>query len=347
MNKQETYISRGNKPWWKLIFSAICFTAAIYIAHQAFYKYVPSRDTSTTAAIVITSMSMLPLIVLGIVFSMVKDFHFDFLKKRYKIVKRVGPFGYGKWQKFESLNYISIYENLDGFFEIKMWYNKNRHYTIDIFKKEQDAVKTGKELAGNLAINLYTPKKAFEYFEDESEPKEIPDELRVIDAHISEGKRPLWKLIIAILLFTGALVSLYIFYKTLSFNIDEKRITAYIDILYITATLSGTALSFAVVRDYQFDFKNNEYKIIYRVGPIKVGKWQSFKSIDYISVFNKNDSIYLVNLWYNTNKHFNLGKHKKAEDAIYAGRELSKKLKINLLDATNPRKTKWVDNEIP
>ena len=347
LDSQQTYISKGSKPWWKLIFPAICFTLAIYIAYHFYTTYRPSEFTSHSGAIVVACSLTLPLIVLGIFFSMVKDFHFDFKNKRYKIVKRVGPLTYGRWRKFETLGYLSVFENLDGLYDLKLWYNENKHYSIDIFKRKQDAIEVGKDLAQHLHIDFYTPSIDYAYQDKKNEPIEIPEEERTIDAHISEGKRPLWQIIIAALLYTGALVSLYFFYETFSLNVSKKRIVAYFEILEITGVLFLAGVSFSLVKDYQFDFKNKQYKIIHRVGPIKVGQWRTLKSLDYISVFKKNESKYFVNLWYNKNKHFKLFAHNKADAAIFMGKELAKKLKIELYDATDPHNSKWVDNLNP
>ena len=346
MNIQQTYISKGSKPWWKFIFSAFCFTIAIYIPYNSITTYDPSEFTSLKATIIIASL-MLPFIVLGIVFSMVKDFHFDFIQKRYKIVKRVGPFGYGRWKNFEALNYLSVCENLDSLYELKLWYNENQHYSIDIFKKRKDAVEAGKDLAKNLFIDFYSAGTSFIYSEEEINVIEITDDKRTMDVHISEGTRPIWQTFIAAMLYTAALVSLYFFYKTFYIDLENKRIEYYLDILEITAILFSAGIGFSVVKDYLFDFKNKQYKIIFRVGPFKIGKWYNFRNIDYIYVFKKNESEYLVNLWYNTNKHFKLSMHNKADIAVFVGRELAKKLKIDLLDATDPHNSKWVENLNP
>lgn len=305
-------------------------------------NYTPTENMSVGLFLSMSLLAILPLVVLGIVFSMVKDFHFDFVKKEYKIVKRVGPIGFGYWRNFESLDYISVFKNLDNLFEIKLWYNTNQHYSIDIYKNKQDAIIKAKELAKNLAIDLYTPDTDYGYVENESEPEEIPEHLRVINAHISEGTRPLWQIIIAALFYTAAFVSLYLFYETFTLDLNQKRITAYFDIFKITGILIMLGISFSLVKDYQFDFKNNQYRIIKRVGPFRLGRWQNFQSLDYISVFKKNESKYVVNLWYNKNKHFSFGMSNRPETALYIGSELSKKLKIDLLDATDPHNSKWV-----
>lgn len=332
---------------WKLIFPAVCFTVAIYIAYQTFSNYAVSVSPPSSTTIVFAILIMLPFIVLGIVFSMVKDFHFDFKNKKYKIVKRVGPIGFGKWKEFRKLNYLSVYNNLDGLYELKLWYNGNKHYSIDIFRKSQDAIDVGKDFAKNLSIDLYTPNLDYTIREESDEPVEIPEEQRTIDAHISEGTRPFWQILIAALFFTGSLASLYFFYETFSLDIANKKIIAYFEIFQITGILFSVGVSFSVVKDYQFDFKNSQYKIIYRIGPIKVGKWRSLKSLDYISVFKKSESKYLVNLWYNKNRHFQISTYTNEGSALFAGKQLAKKLKVDLLDATDPHNSKWGELEIP
>lgn len=50
-----------------------------------------------------------------------------------------------------------------------------------------------------------------------------------------------------------------------------------------------------------------------------------------------------INLWYNKNRHFNLGQGENLTLALTAGKKIAKKLKIDLLDAaSNPRDSKWV-----
>ncbi len=342
MNKSSIYISKGSKSPWKLIFPAICFLLALYIIFQSF-SYVPKESQSSVEFFLVSILTVMPLLVVSIVFSTVKDFHFDFINKKYKIVKRIGFLGFGKWRTFETLNYISVYKTSDNFSEIKLWYNENKHYSIDIYRNEQEAINKGKELAKNLNLNIHTPDVDYEYSENKNEPIEIPENLRVIDAHISEGTRPFWHIILAALFFTGAFFSLILFYETFTLEMNKKNVRSYFDILELVMLLIIFGISFSLVKDYQFDFKNNQYKIISRIGPVKIGRWQSFKSLDYISVFKKDDYEYIINLWYNTNKHFSFCISNNSEKALKIGSELSKKLKIDLLDATNPHNKKWVE----
>lgn len=160
---------------------------------------------------------------------------------------------------------------------------------------------------------------------------------------ISEGNRPWWQRVIAAICFTGMFVFLY--YFLITFNIydsdDQIRDSSYFVVLTFYALSFG--LSFSIVKDYHFDFEAHRYKIIFRVGPVKVGHWKRFQNLEYISVFKNGKDIFEINLWYNRNKHFNLFNYDDAEDALYAGKQMAVKLKIDLFDATNPHNSKWVD----
>ncbi len=343
MNTEGIYVSKGRKAWWKLIFPTICFSFALYIIIR-FFNDQHTGSTSFWVFILVSLLTTLPLIVLGIVFSMVKDFHFNIKNKKYKIVKRVGFIGFGSWKEFDKLNYLSIHKNINDLHELKLWYNENKHHSIAIFKTKKAAIEAGKDLVKNLFIDFYEPDTSFIYSEEEINVIEITDDKRTIDVHISEGTRPFWQTIIAAMLYTAALVSLYFFYQTIIIDIKSKKVEFYFDILEITSTLFFAGIGFSVVKDYLFDLKNNQYKIIFRVGPFKIGKWYTFRSLDYISVFKKNESQYLVNLWYNKNKHFIFSVHKNLDPAIIQGKVLSKSFGIKLLDATDPQNSTWLGN---
>ena len=161
---------------------------------------------------------------------------------------------------------------------------------------------------------------------------------------ISQGNRPFWQIILAALFFTGMVTSLYYFSTTFNIFDSEENVKFSLHFLQIAIFLFFGGTFFSSVRDYHFNFQENKYKILFCVGPIKIGRWKSFKSLEYISVFKSSSNIYEINLWYDKNKHFNISKYKQEEFALFAGKELAKKLNIDLLDATNPFSKKWVDN---
>ena len=149
---------------------------------------------------------------------------------------------------------------------------------------------------------------------------------------ISEGNRPLWHRIIAALCYTLLLVCLY------KFVVEPN--TGW---LYAASMLFSTGLTFSVIRDYHFDFEEKRYKIEHCVGPIKLGKWKNFNQLEYVSIFKNGKGYYEVNLWYNTNKRFNITTLDNFQDCFDIGKSIAEKLNIDFLDAaTDPRNSVWV-----
>lgn len=163
------------------------------------------------------------------------------------------------------------------------------------------------------------------------------------DIYISQGNRPLWQIVLAALLFTGMFIFLYYFFITFNIYNSVKRVKGSLHFLQIAIFLFVGGVSFSIVRDYHFNFKERKYKILFCVGPIRIGSWKRFENLEYISVFKNSKNLFEINLWYNRNKHFNISTYPKNDFALLAGKELAKKLNIDLFDATDPHNGKWVE----
>lgn len=82
------------------------------------------------------------------------DYHFDFENKKYKIEKHVGPIKFGRWKPFKKIEYLSVFNNGKGFYEINLWYNKNKRFNIINFEELDITLETGKTIAKKLNIDL-------------------------------------------------------------------------------------------------------------------------------------------------------------------------------------------------
>lgn len=155
------------------------------------------------------------------------------------------------------------------------------------------------------------------------------------DILISTKPRPVWQKVLAALFYTAVGICIYIFCTTFIPHILETASLFFI-----------LALRFSLEKDYYFDLKDKRYKIIKRVGPVEVGKWTNFQNLGYVSVFKNGKGIFEINLCYNKNRHFNLGQGENLEITVKAGKQIAKKLQIDLLDAaTNPHNSKWIPIE--
>lgn len=159
---------------------------------------------------------------------------------------------------------------------------------------------------------------------------------------ISQGNRPWWQKVMAAIFFTTTVIFLYYFF--LYFNLEnEDLLKGSFGALNLAIFSFATGVGFSVFRENHFIFEEKKYKTLICVGPVKMGQWKQFERLEYISVFKNNSrDIFEVNLWYNKNKHFNISIYSEEESALFIGKQLAKKLNIDLLDATNPHNSKWI-----
>lgn len=341
-NDNEIIQVKGKKKWWKLIFPFFCFVVALAILYDGAEVLFTDPDSNFIAVILGWSFAASLFVILGCVFGMVKDHYIDFENGRYKIVKRVGVVSFGRWYNFKSLDYVSVFENVSYDYEINLWYNTNKYFSVHMLNDSDEAIEVGRALAKKLKISFHNGLNEQEFFyEDEAIP--IPDDERKMDAHISQGRRPFWQTILAALFYTAAIVVLYMFYISSSFDFGEKKLILPFQMLELPIILISLGVALSVVNDYIFDFENKQFRIIHNVGPISWGKWRPIKSLDYISVFQKVEGKFQINLWYNTNKHINFSVFRNYDESMIAAKQLAKKLQIDLVDASDPRDSKWIE----
>lgn len=153
MESKEVYISEGNRPLWQRILAAAFLTAAI-VCVLVFFDVLQISDSLRNAK---RSAAMLQLFIIcasqGIAFSVVRDYHFNFTEKKYKIEYCVGPIHFGTWKYFKNLEYVSVFKKED-YYEINLWYNKNKRFNISNTNDPLDAFEAGKVIAKKLQLDI-------------------------------------------------------------------------------------------------------------------------------------------------------------------------------------------------
>jgi hypothetical protein len=158
---------------------------------------------------------------------------------------------------------------------------------------------------------------------------------------ISQGKRSLWHNIIAAFFYALGIIAVYFFFFGFESSIPilGRKFDAFELILYSFVI----AFYFSVVKSYHFDFTNNLYKKQQAFLWFKLGKWNPLPELEYISVFQKEEGVYEINLWYIGNKHFKIYHMFDEAEAMKVGKQLAISLRIDLLDATVANDSKWIE----
>lgn len=181
MEKKNVIISEGERPIWQLVIASLFYTLSIFIIAYYFYQFgsiifiYPIRAITATVPFLILAFCAM---LVGLRFSMKNIMFFDLENRKFKDQYRVGPFKMGRWKLLPKLEYVSVFKNTRGFFEINIWYiqhkrYRERHFNIYNYIDEEDALESGFYIANQLNIKLLdsTEKNNYKYL-DMSELKE-------------------------------------------------------------------------------------------------------------------------------------------------------------------------------
>ena len=262
-------------------------------------------------------------------------------KKQIHLTKSVSLIPYSrKVIPFERLEYVTILKNTHDYYEARLFYDDGDRLSLFELKHADAARVKVHKMAAALAIpvnNLIREGSAAEQL-----APFVPKAERELSKVLSEGEKPLWQNALAALFFTASIISLYffflLFYRS-GFDTSEGMEW----IIQLSMTCGVLAVGLSRVKDYLFDFKNGQYKMVNRIGPLRFGRWKILKSVDYISVFQKHGWEYHVNVWYNINRHFNLSKQEDQEVAMDIAKKVAVQFGIDILDATDPFDKKWIE----
>ena len=145
-----------------------------------------------------------------------------------------------------------------------------------------------------------------------------------------------------------------------------KRILGYSLILFglcaflffniiMGAVFIGLGVNFVATTGSQINLTNKTYRKTTSIFGIEFGTWKPCPEFEYVSVFRTNESqtvnfitatstesIILLNMFYDTNKHITFYKTTDKADAFKVAQHFKMVFNMDILDATE-REKKWLD----
>lgn len=147
-----------------------------------------------------------------------------------------------------------------------------------------------------------------------------------------------------------------------------KRILGYSLILFglcaflffniiMGAVFIGLGVNFVATTGSQINLTNKTYRKTTSIFGIEFGTWKPCPEFEYVSVFRSNESqtvnfitatatstesIILLNMFYDTNKHITFYKTTDKADAFKVAQHFKMVFNMDILDATE-REKKWLD----
>jgi hypothetical protein len=160
LKDKNVIISEGHRPFWQIILATLFYTLAILLLAIFFFGYEAFLNRTGNAK---GDFSLLYIgfmcISQGILFSVVKNIHFDLGLKKVKEEHQVGPIKIGKWKNLPEIKYVSIFRQpkADGayIFEVNLWYKRNKHFNIYQNTHLETVVLMGRSIAQTLNVDLW------------------------------------------------------------------------------------------------------------------------------------------------------------------------------------------------
>lgn len=152
----EIIVSENDRPIWQIPIAALFFSVATLLIILALYKIEFSEK-----GLIQFLHSIKPcfwLFSIGIAFTMTKSVHIDIKNSTFRPTYNLGPLKFGRWQKIENYEYVSVFEQplKDGgyIFEVNLWYDKNKHFELYEEYDYKKAFVMGFELSEKLNVDL-------------------------------------------------------------------------------------------------------------------------------------------------------------------------------------------------
>lgn len=162
---------------------------------------------------------------------------------------------------------------------------------------------------------------------------------------ITEGKLPYWRAFLAtVFVFVFALACVVSCWPFFEHPFNEATFTHFANGLFFVGIGFSGMVYFAFQKSVFIDVDQNLLISRFNVGPVTWQTKTDVPTLEYVSFFLQSQDLYTVNLWYEGNKHYKMYTFTTLDDAREFARYVSKKLAIDLLDATQPGNSKWMEN---
>jgi hypothetical protein len=154
--KKEIFLSDGKRPLWQIVIGSLFFAFGICcILYVLYIFYILGFNAESINGCLLLIILAIFASVGGFSFSLTKSISINLEKETLKSRYSVGLVGLNYYSKIPTLEYVSVFKNpQEVFFEVKLWYKGNKHYTIAYFDNTIDAINFGIMFSDKLSLNL-------------------------------------------------------------------------------------------------------------------------------------------------------------------------------------------------
>ncbi|WP_294819927.1 hypothetical protein [uncultured Flavobacterium sp.] len=140
---KDIIISEGRRPAWHRPVSCLCYAGVLGMICLLFL------DNALDDYIDILQVSV-GLFLAGMRFSAVTNLKFDLPNRRFKKELALWKIKIGNWEYLPNIEYVSVFKKEEDVYDVNVWYNTSRHFTI--FTSED--IRPAYDMAYRIALRL-------------------------------------------------------------------------------------------------------------------------------------------------------------------------------------------------
>lgn len=163
---------------------------------------------------------------------------------------------------------------------------------------------------------------------------------------LASYKRPIWHSVVAASMYVLVFLFIWLGYFRLTHPYLYKWYEYNNSVVFFTLTIFPLLLGgyYSVNQKIFINTQTKKIRCNFNFGFFKYNTYETIENVEYISIFYlSNQETYAINLWLKKNRIYSLCRFDDFDSALEAGKIIAKKLKIDLLDATEKGNFKWVE----
>lgn len=166
------------------------------------------------------------------------------------------------------------------------------------------------------------------------------------EVSIFEKKRKWYELVLAaifysIFIYVFSVLAYSCFFETSAIVIAKRLRVA----ILLGGFCIAYGLKFSMTKDMLIDLDTNIIVSRYVVGPFSRNLKSKVTEFEYVSFYQDKQGNFGTNLWYVKNQHYKMYSFENKESAYQFALDISNKLNIDILDATEKGNFKWLEKE--
>jgi hypothetical protein len=165
---------------------------------------------------------------------------------------------------------------------------------------------------------------------------------------VSQPANPTWKIILSGICFAIAIHSILTIMLLPNFaNPAPEEIVIFNKSIVLTIVGIVIGIYFSVRLTILIDVDSNQLVSRYFLGFFSFNRRSEILGLSHVAVAKNRDGIYLINLWHDASKPYNMCYCEEKSTAFNFAASVAEKLQIDLLDATEKGNPKWIEKTAP